>query len=67
MIFKPDLICFHISDNGIGFDMNEVNNTPNSGSGLLHILQRIKVIGGSIDIISNPEQGTLFKITYPIH
>ena len=67
MIFKPDLICFHISDNGIGFDMNEVNNNPNSGSGLLHILQRIKVIGGSIDIVSNPEQGTLFKITYPIH
>ena len=57
-----------IKDNGRGFDINEAlsTNAAASGSGLRNMLQRIKMINGTIDIDSKLEEGTVVKIILPL-
>jgi two-component system, NarL family, sensor kinase len=57
-----------IKDNGRGFDINDAlhANAAASGSGLRNMLQRVKMINGTIDIDSKLEQGTVVKIILPL-
>lgn len=50
-----------ISDNGNGFNSNKI--TPEN-LGLIIMKERSKLIGASLDISSNPGQGTKISITY---
>lgn len=71
---------FHITDDGIGFDMAELsmatmNTILESGSsfsentrglGLLGMQERIQLLGGEMEIVSSPGNGTRIKIHVPI-
>jgi len=54
----PD-IYFEISDNGIGFNTDEITG---QGIGLNNILRRVKLLGGDYQLISAPGQGTKIRI-----
>ena len=54
-----------ISDNGIGFDIEEKNFEKNKHFGLIIVRERVKLMQGTIDIKSN-ENGTGIYITIPI-
>ena len=57
------LADFEISDNGIGFSVEEKQNW---GNGLRNMNQRMKDIGGNFQISSARDQGTLIRLTFPV-
>lgn len=64
MLIKRDNIAIlRVKDNGIGFDMNTVK----TGSyGLQNMKERALEVGGTIKIISLPNQGTQLEVKVPI-
>lgn len=51
-----------VTDNGKGFDTAAVG----AGAGLLNIRKRAQLIGGSVQIVSSPEQGCQVIISLPL-
>lgn len=56
-----------ISDNGQGFNLEEVEVRPTDkgGAGLANLRARAEVIGGTVKIVTNPNEGTTIIITLP--
>jgi two-component system NarL family sensor kinase len=52
-----------ISDNGRGFDPSLVADT--AGFGLMHIRERVELLGGGIRIKSTPGRGSTVRIVLP--
>ncbi len=52
-----------LTDNGVGFDSSQ----RTMGMGLQNVYSRIKSHNGKLDIISNADKGTQFKITVPVN
>jgi signal transduction histidine kinase len=63
-IFSAASLKIHISDNGIGFNTDEVSQSNHYG--LLNMSERIKTLNGKMNISSSNEDGTslLFEIPY---
>ena len=63
-----DHVKISIKDDGIGFDANAVSQSLNSegGFGLFSIRERMADMGGSLEIISKPGQGTEAVLCVPI-
>ena len=60
---SDESIYLTIKDDGIGFDHDEIYNSgTRHGWGLLSMEERIRLIGGNIEIISKPGQGTEIRI-----
>ncbi len=57
-------ICLAIEDNGQGFDLNEMDKKP--GLGLASMDERIRFIGGNINIGSKPGAGTHILVKAPV-
>jgi signal transduction histidine kinase len=57
-------MSIHIIDNGIGFDADKSENLK-QGNGLINIKQRMKEIGGNVDISSN-SNGTQITLDIPL-
>ncbi|AXT21179.1 tetratricopeptide repeat protein [Flavobacteriaceae bacterium AU392] len=51
-----------IKDDGIGFDVNK----QAKGIGLKNIKSRTQNLNGTLDIVSNPDKGTLITVSFPI-
>lgn len=67
--YIKDYIYIFIQDDGIGFNVKEtLINTKKKGNcyGLLGIYERVKSLGGRIDIKSFLGEGTTYKIKLPI-
>ncbi|MEK7725474.1 MAG: histidine kinase, partial [Acidobacteriota bacterium] len=56
---NEDLINIKIEDNGKGFDVNKKNQ---NGFGLLGMSERVRMLGGTISIKSEPDNGTITEI-----
>lgn len=54
-----------VRDNGVGFDSNEVLSAPKGGMGLLNIKERVDILGGKLEIVSQPRKGTTLNINIP--
>jgi signal transduction histidine kinase len=65
LIKDADKLILQVSDNGIGFDLEEVNK-PNRGIGIKNIESRISVIKGHIKFDVQKGKGASFEITVPI-
>lgn len=65
---KNDNIQISVSDDGVGFDTQEVESSiqRSGGFGLFNIRERIDYIGGSFEIYSQPGSGSRFILTAPI-
>jgi signal transduction histidine kinase len=57
-------IVLSISDDGIGFSMEEESNKKTFG--LLGIKERVSMIGGEYEIYSAPGKGTSIKVSVPL-
>jgi signal transduction histidine kinase len=68
---ERDLHCVRlkIQDDGKGFDMGFVlgPNRIRTGIGLKSIDERVRILGGSLDIRTGPAQGTVLQIEIPLH
>lgn len=60
--YEPNQIQISIKDNGKGFDFN-ATQLSQAGLGLMNIFNRIKMIGGDVDLASSPGNGTKITIT----
>jgi len=68
---ERDLHCVRlkIEDNGKGFDKSTVigPHRIRSGIGLTSIDERVRMLGGSLDIRTGPAQGTVLQVEIPLH
>jgi signal transduction histidine kinase len=55
-------ICLEISDNGVGFDVEQVRQT--GGLGLVSIQERVAELQGEIQIDSTPVTGTTIRVRF---
>jgi signal transduction histidine kinase len=57
---KNNLVYVNVKDNGIGFDMESINKQKKAGRGfgLLNMKERAELVGGRIEINSEPGKGT---------
>jgi signal transduction histidine kinase len=60
----PDLLEASLKDNGVGFDQDNQKNR--SRLGLSGMADRIKKIGGRLNIKSSPGLGTMVMLTIPL-
>jgi signal transduction histidine kinase len=70
-------ITYEVCDNGRGIDAKDrerifdlfrrsgVQDRPGDGIGLAHARTLVRRLGGSIDVESEPDSGTVFKVTLP--
>ncbi len=65
---EQDRIKIQVSDDGIGFDPAslEVNSKQRGGYGLYHIKEQLKRFGGTFEIESKPNLGTIVTIQAPL-
>jgi signal transduction histidine kinase len=58
-----------IADAGMGFSVPPIHHgqVEGSGLGLQSIGERVRILGGSLAIVSSPEQGTTVTILLPLH
>jgi two-component system NarL family sensor kinase len=64
---KERFIVFTFADNGVGFDVREAlqKSAANRGIGLTSMTNRAKLIGGQLNINSQPGKGTIITIEIP--
>jgi PAS domain S-box-containing protein len=71
VVVERDLHCVRlkIEDNGRGFDKATVigDHRIRTGIGLTSIDERVRMLGGSLDIRTGPAQGTVLHIEVPLH
>jgi len=60
---SPKQVQLSIVDQGIGFDPATVRT---SGLGLVSMGERVRIVGGDIQIQSSPKEGTAIRIRVPI-
>ena len=63
-----DNIRVEVEDDGVGFNASELHSSVNkvSGFGLFNLGERIKYIGGSFGVISEPGHGTRITLVAPL-
>ena len=61
-------VCVEVSDDGVGFDVFEVDSAEedNVGFGLFSIRERLYHLGGSFEITSESGKGTRIRLTAPV-
>jgi len=61
-------LTLQILDDGIGFNVLEAQKNAFAGqsSGLLNIQERTELLGGTVKIVSTPQQGTSIYVDIPI-
>jgi signal transduction histidine kinase len=61
--YEPPDAVLEIDDDGRGFDLEAV---PGHGYGLDNLRERAAGLGGTLELASNPGQGTTMRLTFPI-
>ncbi len=65
---NPTAALFTVEDNGCGFDTSQIHSLddPNRGLGLAAMEERVRMQGGTLEIISRENQGTRIAFTLPL-
>ena len=58
-------VCLTISDSGFGFDLKRVSS-GSSGLGLISMRERVRGVGGRLELTSSPNAGTTVMACVPI-
>ncbi|MGL6175276.1 MAG: histidine kinase [Cellulosilyticaceae bacterium] len=64
-----DTLVLIVADNGVGFDVEKTLYQVNAGRqsyGLVGIQERVRQLGGSVNIKSESNKGTMYYIKFPI-
>ncbi len=70
LTIQPDLLKLVVTDDGQGFEPEEALSPHRKGRqawGLLGMQERVTLVQGSCEIISQPNQGTTIVILVPLH
>jgi len=59
--FKDNKVALKVQDDGIGFDSS--NQSRKEHFGLVGMKERVQVVKGNLDIISQPGEGTTIQLT----
>ena len=54
-----------VTDNGVGFDVDQASAPGARGLGLIGIRERLEPLGGTFEIVSRPGAGTQLTVTIP--
>jgi signal transduction histidine kinase len=65
---RDDRVVFQMWDNGCGFNLQEVleRNRARRGLGLAALDERVRMLGGELQLWSQPDQGTRLNFTVPV-
>ncbi len=65
---QNDTIELIVADNGVGFDLNEIQKkeTRERGFGLKNIKERTELFGGTLTVRSKPGRGTIIKASWQL-
>ena len=65
---NSDVLSLDVIDPGVGFEVHSIDRLPTrqGGFGLFNIRERLKLMGGSIDIHSIVGEGTTVRIRVPL-
>ena len=64
--FAPDGVALRITDDGRGFESDQVQLDPRRGIGLRNMRERLASIGGRFDVRAAPGAGTVLEAKVPI-
>jgi two-component system sensor histidine kinase UhpB len=64
LAFDPNAWVLIVRDDGIGFDPTAL--LPDAGVGLRGIRERVEILGGQVDVMSQPGKGTSVVIWVPV-
>lgn len=59
-------IRIEVCDRGVGFDVDAFLSDPMNTHGLLQSLRRLELVGGHMEITSDPQKGTRVRLTCPL-
>ena len=66
LAFDPGLVTLSVEDDGVGFDPDALSSEDGEGHlGLLGMRERLKVVGGRLEILSAPGRGTTVVASVP--
>jgi signal transduction histidine kinase len=60
---RPDWVQLTIQDDGLGFDPSSASTR---GLGLIGIQERVRELDGKVNIVSQPQKGTILEVEVPI-
>ncbi len=65
---NDDMLSLDVIDPGVGFEVHSIDRLPTrqGGFGLFNIRERLKLMGGSVDIHSIVGEGTTVRIRVPL-
>ena len=68
LVRRAEMVQVEVRDDGAGFDVSraDASAADHGGFGLFSIRERLKVLGGTLDISSSPERGTSFLLSVPV-
>jgi signal transduction histidine kinase len=61
-----DHFAIDVEDCGAGFDPGEVLGGAKGGFGLFNVREQVRRLGGTVDIVSAPREGTRVSVRIPI-
>jgi len=62
-----DQLHIDVEDRGVGFDTDTLTGRPTDrGFGLLSVREQIARLGGTLDVVSAPQRGTLVSVCVPL-
>jgi two-component system sensor histidine kinase NreB len=66
--FRDGIVVLEVEDDGVGFDVAELAESTGQrrGWGILGMQERASLLGGTLQIISGPSNGTRVKVTVPL-
>lgn len=71
-------VIVEVADNGLGIDLKSQgehvfklykrfhHHVPGKGLGLYLVKSQMEIMGGKVDLTSEPDKGTVFRLTFPI-
>ena len=63
-----DMIVLIVADDGVGFEPPDLEEyVPASGAGLVGMIERLEMVGGSLQIESKPGKGSRLTAVIPAH
>ncbi len=63
---KDKRVLFEIEDDGQGFSSKQANQYPKKGMGLLAMEERVRMLGGALEVWGQKDQGTRISFSIPI-
>ena len=61
-----DAITATVEDNGVGFDATHISTNGSGGLGLVGMRERAELVGGRLDVTSQPGRGTSVYLEIPL-